>query len=319
MRGKVTAFAGVGTMFAMAGMFNPDTLTGYLCKFGGWVSQTSLTQTSVAALANQIDATHVDSWHGSLSAPFVGRAIQAIFVSKVGAPAGHTRTYLGFSDGTIGYLVNPCVPNPAACAQYRFTVGDAWVDLPLWHGGYHASVKSIRHLSVTGVKLDATNYVTIDYKLDPQAALWTTFSNVFDSFTYELAPMPTDAAAVLAQFRVHLHNTVATSSPLVSAVSIGHALRPKRYMEIEFTILCADGLVRRDGVPLRIGRNQIQKVVTGAVDTPGAVVCTLPDESVHELSFTDYSISQSFDEIGRQWQGSLTVKAVQWDTVTTEV
>ena len=120
----------------------------------------------------------------------LGRAIQSLFVSKVGAPAGHTSTYLGFSDGTIGYMVNPCVPNPAACAQYRFHVGDAWVDLPLWHGGYHASVKSLRHLSVTGQQLNATNYVTIDYKLDPAAAVWTAFPNVFDSFTYEMAPMP---------------------------------------------------------------------------------------------------------------------------------
>jgi len=106
---------------------------------------------------------------------------------------------------------------------------------------------------------------------------------------------------------------------LVSAVSIGHALRPKRYMQVELLILCSDGLVRRDGVPMRIGRRQIQSEVEKAVDNPGAVLCVLPDESVQELSFTDYAISQSFDEIGRQWRGSLTVKAVQWDTVVTEV
>jgi len=148
---------------------------------------------------------------------------------------------------------------------------------------------------------------------------WTAFANVFDSATYESAPMPITASTVLAAFRVHLVNTANTTSPLVSAVSIGHALRPQRFMQIEFTILCADGLVRRDGVPMRIGRRQIQHVVTQAVDTPGAVSCTLPDESVHDLSFTDYAISQSFDEVGRQWRGSLTVKAVQWDMTTTEV
>jgi hypothetical protein len=319
VRGKITAFCGVGTMFAYAAIFNPDTLTGYLAKFGGWVSQQALISSPAVPNAQMFDAVHVDAWHGSLSVPFPSQAIQSLFVSKVGAPTGHTRTYLGFSDGTIGYMVNPCVPNPAACAQYRFHVGDAWVDLPLWHGGYHASVKSLRHLSVTGQQLNATNYVTIDYKLDPAAVLWTPFPNVFDSFTYEMAPMPITASAVLAQFRVHLHNTTNVTSPLVSAVSIGHALRPKRFMQIEFSILCSDGLVRRDGVPMRIGRKGIQKVVTDAVDTPGAVVCTLPDESVHELSFTDYSVSQSFDEVGRQWRGILTVKAVQWDTALVEV
>jgi len=306
VRGRVTAFAAVGTMFAYAAVFNPDSLDGYLMKFGGYVQKEG-------------ETVHVDAWHGSVSPPFVSRAVQALFVSSIGAPTGHTRTYLGFSDGSVGWMVNPCVPNPAACSAYRFHTGDSYVDLPLWHGGYHASVKSLRHLSVTGQGLSPTNYVTIEYKLDPGASSWTAFANVFDSATYESAPMPITASTVLAAFRVHLVNTANTTSPLVSAVSIGHALRPQRFMQIEFTILCADGLVRRDGVPMRIGRRQIQHVVTQAVDTPGAVSCTLPDESVHDLSFTDYAISQSFDEVGRQWRGSLTVKAVQWDMTTTEV
>jgi hypothetical protein len=111
---------------------------------------------------------------------------------------------------------------------------------------------------------------------------------------------------------VHLHNTVDTSSPLVSAVSLGHALRPQRIMEFSADILCADGLVRRDGVPIRMGRTQIQKLIEAAVDTPGAVNVTLPDETSQQLMFTEYSLLQSFDEIGRQWRGSLRVKAVQW-------
>jgi hypothetical protein len=109
-----------------------------------------------------------------------------------------------------------------------------------------------------------------------------------------------------------LQNTDATKSPLVSAFAIGHALRPSRFMSFECDILCADGLVRRDGVPLRIGRQEIQHAVELAVDTPGAVTVTLPNESVQQLSFVDYSISQAFDEIGRTWRGSLHVKAVQW-------
>jgi hypothetical protein len=318
VRGKITAFAGVGTMHALGAIFNPDTLTGYLVKFGGWVSQTSMTSSSFTSLVQTLDAVHIDSWHGSLSNPYPNLAIQSLFVSKVGAPAGHTRTYLGFSDGTIGWLINPCVANPAACAQYRFHVGDSWVDLPLWHGGYHASVKSLRHVSVTGPRLNANNYVTIEYRLDPATAAWTDLGNTFDSATFETAEFPTTASTILAAFRVHLHNTADTSSPLVSAVSIGHALRPKRFMQVELTILCSDGLVRRDGVPLRIGRRAIQCAVEQAVDYPGAVACTLPDESVQELSFTDYAITQSFDEIGRQWRGSLTVKAVQWERVDTQ-
>jgi hypothetical protein len=311
VRGAVTAFAAVGTMFAYAAVFNRDTLTGYLMKFGGWVTQTSFTSTSVISPAAQLAPVHVDAWHGSLSAPFVNRSIQTLFVSSIGAAANHTRTYFAFSDGTVGWAANPCVPNPAACSAYRFTVGDSFVDLPLWHGGYHASTKSVRHGSITGT-LDAQDYVTIEYKLDPAAAAWTQLGGTFNSAVYEEMPFPITAATVLAAFRIHLVNTVNTKSPLVSAFALGHALRPKRYMTMQVDILCSDGLVRRDGVPLRIGRHEIQRIVEAAVDTPGAVTVVLPDETTQELSFTDYSVSQSFDEIGRQWRGSLAVKAVQW-------
>jgi len=305
VRGAVSAFAAVGTRFAYVGIHNQDTNTGYLMKYGGYVEKDGQTE-------------HLDAWHGSLCVPFSGY-INHMFVSTIGAPQFHTRTWLVFRDGRIGYMINPCVSNPAACSQYRFHVGTGFVELPLWHGGYHASVKSLRHFSVTGMRLDGQNYVTLDYKLDPKAVLFTAFGNTFDSATYESAPFPTDASATLAVFRVNLTNTVNTASPLVSAVSIGHALRPTRFMQVELTILCSDGLVRRDGVPLRIGRRQIQRVVEEAVDNPGAVTCVLPDESTQDLSFTDYAIAQSFDEIGRQWRGSLTVKAVQWNTVLTEV
>jgi len=300
-------------MFALAGIFNPDTPTGYLAKFGGWVSQSSMTSSTILSQVQTLDAVHIDAWHGSISIPYSNLVIQSIFVSKVGAPSGHTRTYLGFSDGTIGYLVNPCVPNPAACSAYRFSVGDSWVDFPIWNGTYHGSVKSLRNLAVTGPLINAANNVSVEYMTDPQATSWTAFPWTFNSGTFDIKAFPNDVTAILARFRVHLHNTDPTQTPLVSSVTLGHALRPRRYMQIEIEILCSDGLVRRDGVPMRMGRRQIQQLVEAAVDEPGSVTCTLPDESVQELSFTDYAISQSFDEIGRQWRGSLSIKAVQWE------
>jgi hypothetical protein len=203
------------------------------------------------------------------------------------------------------------VPNPAACQAYRFHVGDSYVDLPLWHAGYHASKKSVRHAAVTGT-LDANDYVTLEYKLDPAAAAWTALAGQFDQPVYQQLAFPITAATVQAAFRVHLHNTVNTMSPLVSAFAIGHALRPLRYMTLQLDILCSDGLVRRDGVPMHIGQREIERVVLQAVDAPGAVTCTMPSEEIQDLSFTDYAQRLSFDEIGRKWRCSLAVKAVQW-------
>jgi hypothetical protein len=317
--GQVTAFAGVGQMFAYAALLDRNTNTGYLCKFGAWVSmgvRGPRQSTLVTALGSQGtgEPVHIDAWHGSVSIPFVGRAIQALFVSQLGSTvSGHTRTYVGFSDGSIGWVLNPCTPNPAGCVDYKYFVGDGWVDLPVWHGGYHASIKSLRHFSVTGPRIDSQNYVTLEYRLDVTPGMaWTAFPHTFNTAVYDRAKFPTGATCTLAALRVHLHNTDHASSPLVSAVSLGHALRPKRVMEFSADILCADGLVRRDGVPVRMGRKQIQKLIEAAVDNPGAVTVVLPDETTQELSFTDYSILQSFDEIGRQWRGSLRIKAVQW-------
>jgi hypothetical protein len=316
--GAVTAFAGVESMFAYAALLDKDTNTGYLCKFGAWVAmgvRGPRQSTLVTALGSQGtgEPVHIDAWHGSVSIPFVGRAIQHLFVSQIGQAAGHTRTYIGFSDGSIGWMLNPCTPNPAGCSAYRYFTGDGWVDLPTWHGGYHASLKSLRHFSVTGPKLDANNYVTLEYRLDPTVGMaWTALAHTFQTAVYDRVKFPITASATLVGLRVHLHNTSGTSSPLVSAVSLGHALRPQRIMEFSADILCADGLVRRDGVPIRMGRTQIQKLIEAAVDTPGAVNVILPDETTQQLMFTDYSLMQSFDEIGRQWRGSLRIKAVQW-------
>ena len=93
VRGKVTAFAAVGTMFAYAALFNPDTLTGLLDE----VRRLGVAGSHPRSRAHPRIST---PWHGSLSDPFVSRAIQSLFVSTVAAPTGHTRTYLGFSDGS---------------------------------------------------------------------------------------------------------------------------------------------------------------------------------------------------------------------------
>ena len=298
VRGVITAFAGVGMHYAHATIYNPDTGNSYLLKYGSF----SPTETG---------AERVQAWHGSLTVPYSG-TIRGLFVSSIGAPAGHSRTYLAYQNGTVGWLVNPCVPNPAACSQYRFHVGDGFVNLPIWHGMYHVSRKSLRHISVTGPHLNPPDYVQFEYQTVVPNGSFILIAEHFDEAVFEQVALPIDTVAVEAAFRVHLVNSAATSSPQVSAVSIGHALRPERFMTVQLDILCVDGLVRRDGVPLRIGRKEIQRVVEAAVDNPGAVKVTLPDETVQELSFTDYAVSQAFDEVGRQWRGSLSVKATQW-------
>jgi hypothetical protein len=300
VRGMITAFAGVGTLFAYAAIWNPDLGTSYLLKYSGYVTR-----------REGVEAERIDAWHGSLNDGWPGVYPTKLWVSAVGAPAGHSRTYIGLSNGLVQWVVNPCVPNPPSCTSYRFEVGSGFVEMPLWHGGYHASRKSVRHILILSTFINPSNYVTVQYTVTPTGPLLD-IPTVFDQSPFEQADMPPDTVVVLSRFRVHLHNTGNTFSPLVSAFSIGHALRPRRVMQFEADILCADGIVRRDGVTMRMGRQAIRAWIEKAIDDPGAVRCILPDEQVQDLSFTDYQISQSFDEVGRQWRGSLRVRGVQW-------
>ena len=315
VRGMITAFAGVGDMFAHAILWNPDTSISYLMKFGGFFASGDLSASSSGGLTTGANAVaqRVDAWHGALNHGWSGVYGSQLFASAIGAPTGHTRSYCGFSDGKIRWWVNPCVPNPAACSVYHFEPGDHWLDLPLWHGTYHASTKSIRQLIVSAPRLDASNFVSIEYGLTPTAPL-VPAPGVFDTPVLDVVSLPTDTTAVLAAFRVHLHVPVNTSCPLVSSVAISHALRPRRIMQFEADVLCADGLVRRDGVPMRMGRTAIRQFVEAAVDNPGAIAVVLPDETRQDMSITDYQLSQAFDEVGRQWRGSLKLKLVQWAT-----
>jgi len=314
VRGQITSFAGVGALFGYAGIWNPDTSTSYLLKFGAYIIQGTFStyQTLANVLANP---ERIDAWNGSLTRGWTGKFPSRIFTTAIGAPGGHTFTLIGFNDGTISRLVNPCVFNPLACSQYRFVVGDDWVRLPQWHGTYQASRKTLRAWGVTGPKIDATDFVTLEYKTAPDQTSWTDFGYSFQHGTFDRQPFPIGTVCILAEFRVHLHNTVNTSSPAIASVAIGHALRPSRLMTFEGDILCADGLMRRDGVPVRMGRTMIRQLIEAAVDNPGAVAVVLPDETNTYLSFVDYKMSQAFDEVGRQWRGSLHIKAVQWTAV----
>jgi len=314
VRGQITTFCGVGALFGYAGIWNPDTNTSYLAKFGAFIIQGTFS--TYQTLANVLPAPQrIDAWNGSLNRGWSGKYPTRMWTSAIGAPGGHTFTMIGFSDGTFERLVNPCTFNPLACSQYRFIVGDDWVRLPNWSGTYVSTRKTLRSWSVTGPHIDANDNVTLEYKLSPSQASWTDFGYVFQHGVFDRQPFPVGTVSILAQFRVHLHNTVNTSSPAVTSVSIGHALRPSRIMTFEGDILCADGLVRRDGVPIRMGRTMIRQLVEAAVDDPGAVEVVMPDEIKTELSFIDYQVSQSFDEVGRQWRGSLHIKAVQWTAV----
>ncbi|MBO0881540.1 MAG: hypothetical protein J2P17_14610, partial [Mycobacterium sp.] len=177
-------------------------------------------------------------------------------------------------------------------------------------------VKTLRAATVMGPRITSTAYFQLQYKTDPNTPSFTLFAGNFDTPIREKQKFADNTSAVLAAFRIIATNNVNTTCPLLSSLAIHHALRLDRVMQYAGDVLWADGLVKRDGTPLRLGRNQIRKAVTDAVDAAGSVTVILPDETSQQLSFIDYTESSSWDERGHQWEGTLHWTALQFSTNT---
>lgn len=295
VKGRITAGIGHGTFAGYAGLWNPDTSTAYLMKFGAWNGPERL-----------------DVWHGSLSAAFANKKITAMWRSSIGATTGHQRAYIGFSDGSFAWFRLACTAHPAACSDYRFTTSGTLTH-SRFTGLFQADAKTLRSETVTGIFPSGTD-LTLEYRTDPNGA-FTAFGTTFDQIR-EKADYPNNTSGTLADFRETLSTDSTSSTPQITGRGLHHAVRPALILLYEFQVLAADGLVKRDGTPLRLGAEAIRSAVKNAAEAQGSVTVVLPDESSQQLSVVDYGEAMSWDERLRQWRAGLAVKAVQFKTNT---
>lgn len=322
--GRITAFVGDSGKAAYAGIYDDDTGNSYLMKFGSWLGP----QLSGGTLD---EGKRIDSWHGAIDAPldgagtllFAGKKITQMkrSVLGVGSATGHYRVYGACSDGSLFWFLLPCTPNPLACSRYTYTTLDAYIYFPLWTGTFEVDAKSLRSVSVMSTlltDLTHTNSVRFDYKIDPTAAAYSTLGTTFTTPIHQRVDFPNNTGVYLADFRVAFISAAATSTPVVTAVAIHHAVRPALILSYEFRVLAADGLVTRSGRPVHtVGAAQFRTVVKAAAAAIGSVTVVLPDESVQQLTFVDYKEGISFDTRLRKWTASLDVTAVQYTINTT--
>ena len=288
VQGPITCFLGHETFHGYGGRYNPDTGDSYLMKF-----------------------TRADRWHGSITPAFAGKKITALHKSRIGAPAGHHRLYLGFSDGSVAWFTLPCAANPAACDQYTFSTADGRIYFPLATFLFHADRKAFQAVTVEGLNLSASNYAQFEYRTDLQAA-HTPLGVDFTGSPRQEAEFPNDTAGSLLDHCLVLKSLANTSCPQITALAIRHAVRPALVLTYEFSILAVDGLAKRDGTPLRLGAEQIKRIVRNVMGVAGSVQVILPDESNEQLSLVDYSETLAWDERLRQWRAALAVRAVQY-------
>lgn len=314
VRGYITASMGYQSLNLYAGLWNPDTSTAYLMKFGSWESGhfSAFTGRTI----EEAIGSRIDSWHGSISSAFTAK-ITTIWQSAVGAPTGHNRCWLGFADGSYAYFILPCTPDPSACTQYLFSTTNGQVFLPLFTATWLGDPKSLRKFVVMCPNLSATNYLQLKYKADSTAASYTDLGTNFTMAPRSQVNFPNNTAGSLSDLQVVMVSTSTASCPQPVGCVLYHAVRPEFLLEYDFTVLAMDGLLDRTGRPIRAQAAEIAGWLTSACSVFGSVTTVLPDEASKQLSYKDYTEATGYDDRTQQWGKTVQLKAYEFITNTT--
>lgn len=304
IKGRITAYCGDETRVLYAGMWNPDTGDSYLLKFGTWQPKDDGGQ------------VRVDAWNGSITQAFSAKKISALFTSTIGSASNHTRLYLGFSDGTVGWFQLPCSYDPSACSSYLFSTTDGLLYLPSWHGGFQSDPKSLRAVTMMSLGFSATAYTSYQYKTDPGAD-WTSLAGTFATGQRVKIEFPPGTYATILDQKVVLTNTATSTSPLVRGLGLHNQLRTALFQVLEINVLAANGLLKRDNTPLRIGADRIRDRCKALASSYGSTPFTGPDELARDVTVIGYAETMAWNERLRQWQSAIRLQLAEAITSTT--
>lgn len=301
IKGRVTALC--GTQYAIyAGIYNPDTNNSYLIKYEGKRAQDS-------------NGNEYHVWHGSLSAAYTSsEKITALHVSTIGADTGHSRLYLGFSTGKVGYMALPCTPNPAGCSSYRYSTTDGYVYFPTLTMGYQSESKYIRAATMTALNFSSTAYAQFQYRT-LQSGSYTTLAENFDTVPRERATI-SNVSCVLLDTAAVLVNTASTEGVRLTRVGVEYQLRTQLRKVFSFNVIAENGLRLCDGTPMRIGAKAIRELVEAGRNTAAPISITLLDEVPRTMMVISTSETFALDVYGgKRWREAIKVTATQDATV----
>lgn len=305
LQGRITAFAGHGSFHAYAGLYNHVDDASYLMKFGAHVENKEGPQVGV-----------YEAWHGSISQPFDGKRITALHKTSIGAPADHTRLYIGFSDGTIAWFTLPCVPDPGSCSVYRFTTTEGYTVLSNWQAGFRGNDKLLLNATVNGEDLSGVGYARLSFDLDLTEA-YTDFSSPFDMTPREVQTFPDNSVGTTLSLRLHTFTSDNTIGPKVTSVSIRWRLQIDLQQVYTMLVAAHDHLKNRDGTPLRYGAHRIRDHLRTAVSDSNPKLVILPDETTKTMSFVDIQERLGWDGRHHRWLDAVQVTAVEESTAGT--
>ena len=303
LQGRITAFAGHSSFHAYAGLYNHVDGDSYLMKFGAHQEGDDGT------------VSRVPAWHGSISQPFLGKRITALHKSSVGAPTDHTRLYIGFSDGTIGWFTLPCVPDPAACDQYRWSTTEGYVTLSDWHAGFRGNQKLLLAATMTGEDMGADSFARLGFANDG-AAVYTDLAANFDVTPRETVEFPGDQSTTVTSFRLYVRSVVNTVAPKITSLSLRWRLQTELQQAYTWIVAAHDHLIARDGTPFRYGAKRIRDTLRSTLQSAQVVPVVLMDESNKRMSLVDIQERTGWDGRVGRWMAGVQITAIEEETTT---
>lgn len=311
VRGYISAGIGHGTMNAYGALYNQDTGDSYLMEFGTYQDY------RLGLSGNEFPVANVqreDGWTGSISQAFSGVKVTAMWESGVGADTGHTRAWLGFSDGSYAHFPLACTHDKTACSSYRFSTTDGTIGPPLFTGLFGGNNKVVMSARVGGTTLSSTQYVQIGYKSDPSASSYTDWGVHF-TMNGQRSDLGTSFAGSLIDFQFTFVNGDNTSTPIVNTLEIEWALQYDDLRQVyEFDILAEDGLQALDNRPFRRLASEIRSALRTAGTSATGMTVVLPNEDSKVLRLFSYGETTLYEGRLRRVAQAVHIKAAETST-----
>lgn len=258
VRGYPTAFLGHNTWHAYTALHNPDTDKGYLLKYA-----------SLPGIEGDVvgdEGGRKMTFHGSISEEFAGKYITAMHKSTIGAPSGHQRMYLGFSDGTWGWFTLPCVPNPFACDQYGVSTADGRIYLSTFTGGFAGDDKALNAAQVDSANLSPAKSVALEYRTVPSHTSWLTLDDDFTLNPTDRREFDEETGGTYIDLALVLSNTATTEGPEIRSFSLEWLLNTDLDELLQCFVQAGSNMRRRDGSHYPRSPQKVRSIVTGLAE-----------------------------------------------------
>jgi hypothetical protein len=302
VQGRVAASAGWATQTLYMGVYNAQTGHSMLETYGSWEpppeDRPSLFRVIDASAAYQF----VDTLDGALI-DFPGQQITAMQVTGIASP--DTRLYIGFADGTYGWI--KLVTSPfAAGSGAEFTAAVSTINVPLHHAMAQKDTKAYTGFTTFGPLLNASDYATVSYRAN-EAAPYTLLGAHFTA-NGQRVDTPAGTAGKLVDVQIALANSTSADTPVLEGLGIHERVVPALELDHVMVIRAADHQAKRDGSTDRKTAEQIRAALRTAAASPGSVTFTLPDETIDGLASIDYSekLLNPNQRAGNAWDITLT-------------